>query len=494
MHNAVIYARFSAGPHQTDRSIEGQVSDCMRYAESHGLNVIDTYADHHVSGKSTEGRDAFLRLIADAKKGTFTDVIVWKVDRFGRNKMDLVIYKNELKRAGVKLHYAAESIPDGPEGIILESLMEGLAEYYSAELSQKIRRGIRTNAENGKWSPGVLPFGYMKDEEGRPVPDPEKAPIIREAFTRYASGEPGSLIVQDLTKRGIKVNKSTLYRWLRNERYLGHWCILDVLVEVEPLITEEQFMAVQKSFKKSRNQADRVNPYILTGKCVCGVCGRPMQGASGRGKAGSVYHYYRCSGRKDGSCKLRQFSASYLEAAVINATTDIMLTNDMIERIVARIMEIQKEDMESSELPRLEKALEDVHRRRKNILNAIESGISAPELSERLNELIREANDLSAAIAKEKTKKPLIPEDTLREWLRSFKAGSVMDDAFCDRLIRTFVHSVTVFEDHAVLAFNAQEADGSLCSTKLRELDFASLSTNTPEVFMPFVLLLIRLD
>ncbi len=170
-----------------------------------------------------------------------------------------------------------------------------------------------------------------------------------------------------------------------------------------------------------------------------------------------------------------------------------MLTDEMIERIVVRIMELQKEDLESSELPRLEKALEDVHRRRKNILNAIESGISAPELSERLNELIREANDLSAAIAKEKTKKPLVPEDTLREWLRSFKAGSVMDDAFCDRLIRTFVHSVTVFEDHAVLAFNAQEADGSLCSTKLRELDFARLGTNTPAVFLPFILMRIEL-
>ncbi len=493
MKNAVIYARFSAGPHQTDRSIEGQVADCTRYAEANGLNVVDVYSDHHVSGKSTEGRDAFLRMIEDAKKGLFTDVIIWKVDRFGRNKIDVVVYKDQLRRAGVKLHYAAETIPDGPEGIILESLMEGLAEYYSAELSQKIKRGIRTNAENGRWSAGVLPFGYKKDSEGRPVVDPDAALIVREVFERYAAGEPGSSIVQDLTKRGVKFNKSTLYRWLRNERYLGHWCAQGVPVEVEPLITEEQFMAVQKNFKTSRNQADRENPYILTGKCVCGLCGRPVQGASGRGKAGTVYHYYRCSGRKDGSCDLRQFSALRLESDVLEATTDIMLTDDMIERIVSRIMELQKEDLESSELPRLEKALDDVHRRRKNILKAIEAGAYAPELSERLDELVREANDISASIAREKIKKPLIPEDALRQWLVSFRSGDVSDDHFCDRMVRTFIHSVTLFPDHAVVVFNATADGGGMCSTKLQEVDFARLSTNTPEVFLPFVLLRIAL-
>ena len=145
---AAIYARYSAGPRQTDQSIEGQIADCQRYADAHELVVSKIYADKHISGKSTEGRDQFLQMIADAKKGLFEAVIVWKVDRFGRDKADIAIYKRELKKAGVQLHYAAESVPEGPEGIILESLLEGLAEYYSADLRQKVERGMKEDRKS----------------------------------------------------------------------------------------------------------------------------------------------------------------------------------------------------------------------------------------------------------------------------------------------------------------------------------------------------------
>ena len=187
MRTAVIYARYSAGPRQTDQSIEGQISDCTKYAESHDLAITKVYSDHHVSGKSTEGRDAFLQMIADAKKGLFTDVIVWKVDRFGRDKADIAIYKRELRKAGVTLHYAAESVPDGPEGIILESLLEGLAEYYSADLRQKVERGMKESLKKGQY-PGKLPFGYKKTPSKEVVVDPDEASIVREIFRLHLEG------------------------------------------------------------------------------------------------------------------------------------------------------------------------------------------------------------------------------------------------------------------------------------------------------------------
>ena len=490
----MIYARYSAGPHQTDQSIEGQVADCTRYAEAHELTVVNVYSDHHVSGKSTEGRDQFLRMIDDAKKGLFDAVIVWKVDRFGRDRRDIAIYKHALKKAGVKLYYAAESVPEGPEGILLESLLEGMAEYYSADLKQKVTRGIRESAKKGQWPTGVMPFGYMKNAEKKPVPDPEKAPIVREVFQRYAAGEPGANIVQDLTRRGVKTNSSTIYRWLRNERYLGHWCILDVPVEVEPLITEEEFMAVQKQFKTSRNRADLdAHAYVLSGKCICGLCGRPVQGASGTGKSGQSFHYYRCAGRKDKTCDLRQFRAEALEDRVLAATTEVMLTDAMVDELVVRIMQLQEEERARSEVPRLEKALADVEKRRKNILKAIEMGVVDDDLNKRLAELKNEAIDLQGEIARENIKKPLIPEDALRQWLISFRSGSVTDDAFCDRMVRTFIDSVTLVPDHAVVAFNATEPGVGLCSTELHELDFMRLRTNTPEVFWPFILLRVDL-
>ena len=137
--NTVIYARYSAGPRQTDQSIEGQLRVCTDFCKQRGLTVIDTYCDRHISGRTDE-RPEFQRLIADAKCKKFEAVVVYKTDRFARNKYDSAIYKRELKRNGIQIFYAAEAIPDGPEGIILESLMEGLAEYYSAELAQKIKR------------------------------------------------------------------------------------------------------------------------------------------------------------------------------------------------------------------------------------------------------------------------------------------------------------------------------------------------------------------
>ena len=157
----VIYARYSEGPHQTDKSIDGQVADCRAFAGRNDIQIVEVYADKHISGKSTAGRVEFLRMIQDAKKGLFECCIVWKVDRFGRDRRDIAVYKHELKKAGVKLLYAEESVPEGPEGIILESVLEGLAEYYSADLKQKVSRGIRETAKKGEWT-FCLPMGTQE--------------------------------------------------------------------------------------------------------------------------------------------------------------------------------------------------------------------------------------------------------------------------------------------------------------------------------------------
>lgn len=133
--NTVIYARYSAGPRQTDQSIEGQVRVCTEYCKQRGLTIVGEYCDRHISGRTDE-RPEFQRLIADAKKKKFEAVVVYKTDRFARNKYDSAIYKRELKRNGIQIFYAAEAIPEGPEGIILESLMEGLAESCRVLLSR----------------------------------------------------------------------------------------------------------------------------------------------------------------------------------------------------------------------------------------------------------------------------------------------------------------------------------------------------------------------
>ena len=152
--NAVIYARYSSHS-QTEQSIEGQLHDSYAYAEKCGYRVIGEYIDRALTGKSDDRPD-FQRMIRDAEKHQFQVVIVWKLDRFARNRYDSAIYKARLKKYGVRVISVMENITDSPEGIILEGMLEALAEYYSANLSENIRRGQQESIKKG-WFPGGPP-------------------------------------------------------------------------------------------------------------------------------------------------------------------------------------------------------------------------------------------------------------------------------------------------------------------------------------------------
>jgi DNA invertase Pin-like site-specific DNA recombinase len=157
--NAVIYARYSSD-NQREESIEGQVRECMEYATKNDLTVVRTYIDRALSAK-TDNRPDFQRMIKDSERRQFEVVLVWKLDRFSRNRYDSAHYKHLLQKNNVHVVSATEPISNTPEGIILESMLEGMAEYYSAELSEKIKRGNKENALKGKASGGHPPLGYL---------------------------------------------------------------------------------------------------------------------------------------------------------------------------------------------------------------------------------------------------------------------------------------------------------------------------------------------
>ena len=164
LNAAPDYAQAVNIPHsQREESIEGQIRECTAYAEKNGFTVVKHYIDRAVSAK-TDNRPQFQQMIKDSERGIFDIIIVWKLDRFARNRYDSARYKTQLKRNGVKLVSATEVISAGPEGIILESVLEGYAEYYSADLSEKVVRGMTENALKGIYNGGTIPFGYMIDE------------------------------------------------------------------------------------------------------------------------------------------------------------------------------------------------------------------------------------------------------------------------------------------------------------------------------------------
>lgn len=184
---AVIYARYSSD-NQREESIEGQLRECKEYAEKNGIMILRSYLDRALSAK-TDNRPEFQNMVQDSAKGLFDTVLVWKLDRFARNRYDSAHYKAVLRRNGVKVVSATENISDGPEGIILESMLEGMAEYYSAELAQKINRGLTENALKGKNNGGGIPLGYQLTDDQHLRIDPLTAPVVREIYQRYAEGE-----------------------------------------------------------------------------------------------------------------------------------------------------------------------------------------------------------------------------------------------------------------------------------------------------------------
>ena len=162
----------------------GYPSYMKRWFAENGITILRHYIDRAFSAK-TDNRPEFQNMIKDSGKRLFDMIIVWKLDRFARNRYDSARYKAALKKNGVKVVSATEVISDGAEGIILESVLEGYAEYYSADLSEKVVRGMTENALKCKYNGGTLPIGYQIDSEQYFQLDPLTAPFVREAFQRY---------------------------------------------------------------------------------------------------------------------------------------------------------------------------------------------------------------------------------------------------------------------------------------------------------------------
>lgn len=482
----VIYARYSEGPRQTDQSIEGQVADCRAYAAEKGIDVVGVYADRHVSGKSLEGRDAFQRMMRDADRKRFDVVIVWKIDRFGRSREDIAVNKIRLRRAGVSLMYARESIPEGPEGILLESLMEGLAEYYSADLRQKVIRGLRETAKKGKVPTGSIPIGY-KLVEGRLELDEEKAEAVRVAFRMHIAGATYKEISAAMRPYGVQnASRNFIYHLLRCEKYTGHYPYQGVEIPIPVIIPEETFMEAKKHFKTTRNgSAQKAEaPYILSGKAHCAICGKLLVGSSGRSHTGKVHHYYRCMTK---GCRTKSIKKDQLEELVLKSTMEDVLNDDMIELLVARIMDIQEKEEDPTK--QLKKRLAENRRQQGNLAASLaEKRLRAVEA--RLEALEQEEDELAEEIRQAAAQSVMVPEEMVRAWLLSFRSGDVKDPAFQRRLVDTFLADVSVDPENVTMVYNAKEApyepgEGSYSATSRG----GQVTAYKPVVIGPFILL-----
>lgn len=460
---AYIYGRYSSH-NQKDTSIEQQFREIYDYCERNEIRILGEYADRAVSGK-TDKRPEFQRMMRDCAKERVQLIVCWKVDRFARNRYDAAMYKARLKRHGIRVVYAKESIPDGPEGILLESILEGSAEYYSANLSQNIRRGMRENALECKVNSGNLALGYRKGPDGRFAIEPIGATIVRDVFDMYTSGTNIVDICADLnskgcrTSRGARFNKNSLRVMLRNERYIGVYQYGDIRIEngIPPIITKEVFELAQKQIKKNAkapasawSQCD----YLLTGKLFCGLCGSAMIGESGTSQnAGKIHNYYICGSKKrKKGCKKKTVRKAWVEGLITQETSRRVLVRSVINNIADAVVELQKQDREDSEVPILQAQLSEVKKGLGNIMKAIEQGILTPTTKQRMEELEQQRVELEDAVEIASLSIPEITKEQVIFWMENLK--NQPEPELQKQIIETFVNAVYLYDDHVKIVYN----------------------------------------
>ena len=476
---AVIYARYSSD-NQREESIEGQIRECTAYAEKNGITVIKHYIDRALSAK-TDNRPDFQQMIKDSEKRLFDIVLVWKLDRFARNRYDSAHYEYLLERNHVKLVSATEPISDSPAGIMVKSMLTGMAEYYSAELSEKVVRGMTENVLKGKYNGGTIPIGFKVDEEKFFQIDPLKAPFVVEAFQRYNEGATMKELMNWLNDSGVTTNRNQKFTYnsvqtlLTNKRYIGENHFKDIVMpdSIPAIVDKDLFEEVQQKIKKNsrapaRHKAE--DDYLLTTKLFCGMCGAMMFGECGTGRNKVVHHYYKCAtAKRFKTCKKKTVRKEWLEDLVIAETMKLIQDDAVIDAIVAEVMELQ--DQENTTLPLLEKQMREVENGIENMLNAIQAGVLTNSTKSRLEKLEAQQKELEVRIAEEKIARPRLSENQVRFWLTRFRKLDPNVKSHRETLINTFVNAVYLYDEKVLIAFNYKDGTKTITFDEIAAKD-----------------------
>ena len=473
----VIYARYSSD-NQREESIEGQIRENTAFAEKNGITIVGHYIDRAYSAK-TDNRPEFQRMIRDSAKKTFDVVIVWKLDRFSRNRYDSAKYKAALKKNDVRVISATEAISEGAEGIILESVLEGMAEYYSADLAEKVTRGMTENALKCRFNGGNgLPYGYTVDEEKHFQIDPLKAPIVAEIFERYAHGESIVEIINDLNNRGLKTqhgkefNHGTLNRMFTNKSYMGvyHYNGIEIPGGVPAIVSAETFEIVGQRMAKNKRAAAKnkaKEKYILTTKLFCGKCHTMMVADSAQKKNGNTYRYYKCASAKRHECDKKAVRKEWIEELVLNKVIKVLFDDEALDKIADKIVALLDED--NKVIPLLEAQLKEVRKSIDNVMKAIEAGIITRSTKAKLEQLEAEEEQIEQNILKEQTSTPKLTKEQILFVLDKFRKLDLTLERNRERLIDSLVKCVLLYDDKLVITLNYKNEPITLPTTD--ELD-----------------------
>lgn len=505
--NVVLYARYSSH-NQNEQSIEGQLKTCREYARQHNYNIINEYIDRATTG-TNDHRPQFKKMIQDSFEKKFEGVIVYQLDRFARNRYDSAVYKHQLKKNGVRVFSARENISDDASGILMESVLEGMAEYFSVELSQKIIRGININKENCYFNGGQIPLGLktvefdskIVDSMGRPVKkkklviDEVTAPTVKKIFEMYANGETVASIINYLnengkkTKTGKKFNKNSLHRILTNKKYIGTYEYngYEVPNAIPQLIDNKTFNIVQEKLvlnKKAPSRRKSKTTYLLTTKLFCGHCKEMMTGYSGTSKTGILYHYYVCKNSKLKLCNKKNVPKDYIEDLVVRKARKL-LTDDNIEKIAKTVVELCKKEKENSTIHILQSRVKEIEKQKNRLFDTLklcDYDNVRKNILEEMNNLENEKIENLNEIARMEQGFVELTVPQIKFFLENIRNGNINDIKYRKMLINTLINKIYLYDDSMTIIFNTQDKEYVENIPSINSLECSFKGTDAPPI------------
>ena len=462
MKTAVIYARYSSEK-QTEQSIEGQIRVCNEFAAKNDIKIVDTYIDRATTG-TNDNRAAFQKMLSDSDKKPIWDlVLVYALDRFGRNSIEVAVNKQRLQKNNIILISATQRTSvniDGTknlDGIILENVLIGLSEYYSAELSQKVRRGQRESRQKGNFLGGKVPYGY-RVENKKVLIDEERAEVIRLIFQLYANGKCVREILDELNRIGILYNgkpmyQSTLFKILKLEKYTGIYRYDgEIYTNIYPqIIPIPLFERVQKMMEHNKLGANSRNTdFVLKGKLYCGLCGMKINGDSGTSHTGVKKFYYTCSNKKRfRKCNKTSIKKDEMEQMVFDYTFKMLDSPETISKIADEIIQLHNQmTKEQSILHLLNEERAKLQKSLNNLMIAIEEGVLTPTTKARVNELeaLIAETDMKIFVEQSKLERTLKKDDVEKYIIEGLQGDG-------KALIESLIDKVVLYEDKIEITY-----------------------------------------
>ncbi len=347
----VIYLRVSTKDQAEEGySIPAQAEGCRRFIADRGWELADEYVDRGESARTADRPQLQAMLARLVEDPSIDRLVVHKLDRLARNLEDHAAVRAALRKAGVQLHSVTETLEDSASGKLVEGILASIAEFYSANLGQEIRKGLDQKAAQGGW-PGRAPFGYMNvrrdapGSRGESVLEPDQqSPLVAWAFERYATGELSlASLTEALAEKGLRnrlgnpPGVSAIHRMLRNPVYAGvvRWKGVDRDGTHPRLVSRELFDKVQSVLDAHSSGGERSwkHDHYLKGTLVCAECGSKMYYALAKGRFG----YFRCIGRNTGRTRCSQ--GRYVPATELEREVEALYEGVRIPAALRRRLE-----------------------------------------------------------------------------------------------------------------------------------------------------------